>query len=84
MSDSSSEIIKTDTTEIIKTDTIEIIKRDTTEIIKTDTIEIIKRDTTELQVLFKAQAEWYRLNGGTCLCDCINCISARKVANKLI
>jgi hypothetical protein len=58
------------------------------EIIKTDPIEIIKTDPNgkgklqrhkeSIQVLFKEQAEWYRLNSGKCLCDCVNCIDARK------
>ena len=47
------------------------------EIIKTDATEIIEKD--ELQLRFKEQSEWYRLNGGACLCDCINCINARKL-----
>jgi len=61
MSDTSSEIIKTDTTDIIKTD------------------ELRDLDKEKIQVLFKEQYEWYRLNSGKCLCDCINCINARKL-----
>ena len=53
------------------------------EIIKTDTTEIIntaaEQKEKELQDRFQEQSEWYRLYGGTCLCDCINCINARKV-----
>ena len=29
------------------------------------------------QVLFKEQYEWYSLNRGKCLCDCVNCINSR-------
>ena len=46
------------------------------EIIETDATKIIEKD--ELQLRFKEQSEWYRLNGGACLCSCINCINARK------
>jgi hypothetical protein len=70
--------------EIIETDTAEIIKTDTTEIIETDTegkgeLRLYKESR---QVLFKKQAEWYKLNSGKCLCDCVNCIDARK--NKVL
>jgi hypothetical protein len=54
----------------------EIIKTDTTNIIKTDELRIMEDNQ---QALFKEQAEWYRLNRGTCLCDCVNCINARKL-----
>jgi len=47
------------------------------EIINTDTSEIIKTD--ELKLRFKEQFEWYKLNSGTCLCDCVNCVNARKL-----
>jgi hypothetical protein len=36
-------------------------------------------DTKELQVRFQEQNEWYRLHGGTQLCDCSNCINAREL-----
>jgi len=58
----------------------EIISADTTKIIETDPtgkgeLQLYKES---IQVLFKEQAEWYRLNSGKCLCDCVNCIDARK------
>jgi hypothetical protein len=54
----------------------EIIKTDTTEIIKTEESRFHKE---KREVLFKEQFEWYRLNSGNCLCDCVNCINARKL-----
>ena len=66
--------------EIIKTDTTEIIETDTTEIINTDTggKGELQRRKESIEVPFKKQAEWYKLNSGKCLCDCVNCIDARK------
>ena len=62
----------------------EIIKTDATEIIKTDPNSEgkLQHNKESIQVLFKEQAEWYRLNSGKCLCDCVNCIDARK--NKVL
>ena len=52
--------------------------------------DIVDQDTVKLNqeeeglqmperiALFQEQTEWYRLNGGTSLCDCSNCINARE------
>ena len=53
--------------------------------------DIVDQDTVKLNqeeeglqrqeriALFQEQTEWYRLNGGTSLCDCSNCINAREL-----
>jgi hypothetical protein len=36
------------------------------------------QQTEEILKAFQEQNEWYRLNAGNSLCDCSNCINARK------
>ena len=47
------------------------------DILDRDTIK--SRQEEERQALFREQSEWYRLNAGNSLCDCSNCINARKL-----
>jgi hypothetical protein len=47
------------------------------DILDRDTIK--SRQAEERQALFREQSEWYRLNAGTSLCDCSNCVNARKL-----
>ncbi len=54
---------------------MDIIKKETEPIIKTES-QLYKE---KRQLLFKEQFEWYDLNSGTYLCDCVNCINARKL-----
>ena len=43
----------------------------------TDTVKL-RQAEERLQARFQEQSEWYRLHGGTSLCDCSNCINARE------
>ena len=45
----------------------------------TDTLELRQTEDKKLKDLFQEQNEWYRLHGGTSLCDCSNCINAREL-----
>jgi hypothetical protein len=47
------------------------------DLVDQDTVKL--RQAEERLQAFRAQAEWYRLNAGTLLCDCSNCINARKL-----
>jgi hypothetical protein len=44
----------------------------------TDTVKL-RQAEERLQARFQEQSEWYRLNAGKLLCDCSNCINARKL-----
>jgi len=54
------------------------------DIVDQDTVKLnqeeegLKRQEEQI-ALFQEQTEWYRLNGGTSLCDCSNCINAREL-----
>ena len=47
--------------------------------------DLVDKDTVKLRLAeerlqaFREQTEWYRLNAGTLLCDCSNCINAREL-----
>jgi len=45
----------------------------------TKTFESRQSEEKILQDRFQEQSEWYRLHGGTSLCDCSNCINAREL-----
>ena len=47
------------------------------DLVDQDTVKL--QQTEEILQAFREQAEWYRLNAGTLLCDCSNCINARKL-----
>jgi hypothetical protein len=45
----------------------------------TEIINKLTEQEEKMLVSFQEQSDWYRLHSGSCLCDCINCINARKL-----
>ena len=48
------------------------------DLVDQDTVKL-RQAEERLQARFQEQSEWYRLYGGTSLCDCSNCINAREL-----
>ena len=48
------------------------------DLVDQDTVKL-RQDEERLQARFQEQSEWYRLYGGSSLCDCSNCINAREL-----